>query len=221
MNLKAKQRSDSGDPSGPILAELLIKVRFALITVATLVSIPSFAMGRPTSRAVESPSDPALECFEIRESTVVSYRGNLSHCRKDVVIPNSITEIGEYALSYAGLTSVVIPNSVTKIGSHAFWSNQLTSIVIPNSVTEIGSFAFWNNQLNSIEIPNSVTEIGECAFWSNRLTSVRISAYVREIGPHAFTDNELRSVNIPSTLTRIGERAFDSDVEIRVHGQLQ
>ena len=39
----------------------------------------------------------------------------------DLIIPNSVTSIGEHAFEYCiGLTSVTIPNSVTSIGSHAF-----------------------------------------------------------------------------------------------------
>ena len=63
---------------------------------------------------------------------------------KDLVIPNNITQIKDYAFySCTGLTSVTIPNSVTKIGDHAFSECYgLTSVSIPNSVTEIGSDAF-------------------------------------------------------------------------------
>lgn len=42
----------------------------------------------------------------------------------------------------SNLTSVVIPNSVTSIGEYAFASSGLTSITIPNSVISIGSAAF-------------------------------------------------------------------------------
>ena len=65
---------------------------------------------------------------------------------KDLVIPNNVTSIGDYAFSgFSGLTSVTIPNSVTSIGSSAFSEcSGLTSVTIPNSVTSIGEGAFSN-----------------------------------------------------------------------------
>ena len=44
--------------------------------------------------------------------------------RKDifsVVIPNSVTEIGDFAFDNSGLSIVVIPDSVRKIGNYAFF----------------------------------------------------------------------------------------------------
>ena len=63
---------------------------------------------------------------------------------KDLVIPNVITKIKDYAFyGCRGLTSVTIPNSVTSIGFEAFYyCKGLTSITIPNSVTSIGDEAF-------------------------------------------------------------------------------
>ncbi|MCQ2298981.1 MAG: leucine-rich repeat domain-containing protein, partial [Bacteroidales bacterium] len=107
-----------------------------------------------------------------------------------IEIPNSVTEIGEYAFyDCKGLTSVEIPDSVTEIGKGAFSRSGLTSIEIPNSVTEIGEHAFSGcERLTSIEIPNSVTEIGECAFsWCKGLTSIEIPNSVTKIGARAFS----------------------------------
>lgn len=85
----------------------------------------------------------------------------------NVVIPDSVTEIGEEAFKdCTGLTSVVLPKSVKKIGYGAFeYCTNLTTIDIPDSVTEIGEKAFRGcTGLTTIDIPDSVTEIGRDAF---------------------------------------------------------
>ena len=65
---------------------------------------------------------------------------------KDLVIPNSVTSIGEWAFyECSRLTSVTIPNNVKSIGDDAFYNcSRLTSVTIGNGVTWIGDNAFAN-----------------------------------------------------------------------------
>ena len=64
----------------------------------------------------------------------------------DLVIPEGVTRIGDWAFYYcSGLTSVTIPSGVVTIGSNAFYScSGLTSVTIPENVTGIGDWAFYN-----------------------------------------------------------------------------
>ncbi len=146
---------------------------------------------------------------------------------KDLVIPDDITEIKNFAfVGYTGLTSVTIPNSVTSIGSSAFYGcTGLTSVTIGNSVTSIGSSAFYRcSGLTSVTIGNSVTSIGEEAFYGcTGLTEVNISdlstwckidfvsinANPLSYGAKLILNgNETTNLVIPNDITQIKNYAF-------------
>ncbi|MDE5771140.1 MAG: leucine-rich repeat protein [Ruminococcus sp.] len=134
-------------------------------------------------------------------------------CSDDVVIPDGVTSIEDYAFSdCSSLTSVTIPDSVTSIGAAAFDDcSNLTSVTIPDSVTSIGINAFNRcSSLTSVTIPDSVTSIGSGAFLGcSNLTSVTIPDGVTSIGGSTFYNcSNLTSVTIPDSVTSIGGRAF-------------
>ena len=111
------------------------------------------------------------------------------------------------------ITDLIIPEGVKQIKDYAFYFCVLTSVTISNSVTSIGESAFQScTALRSVTIPNSVTSIGNCAFWGCvGLTSVTISKSVTSIGEDAFRGCiSLTSVTIPKSVTSIGQRAFYS-----------
>ena len=61
---------------------------------------------------------------------------------------------------------VVIPDTVTEIGDYAFVNNsEITELEIPGSVKRIGSYAFANCvNLRSVKIENGVKELGNACF---------------------------------------------------------
>ena len=132
---------------------------------------------------------------------------------KDLVIPNSVTSISNFAFSgCSGLTSVSIPNSVMSIGNYAFYKcSGLTFVIIPNSVTSIGNSAFHScSGLTSVTIPNGLTSIDDYAFsHCSGLTFVTIPNSVTSIGIGAFNGCiGLTSFSIPNSVTTIGSWAF-------------
>ncbi len=142
------------------------------------------------------------------DATKTKLCGCSSAVTGEIVIPNSVTTIGDRAFyNCSGLTSPVynancfaymppsyqgaytIPNGIKQIAGGAFSRcSGLTSVTIPNSVTTIGDYAFYYcTALTSVTIPNSVTTIGYFAFYyCTALTSVTIGNSVRVIGASAF-----------------------------------
>ena len=184
-------------------ARFCVSCEKALSTVPTTVSPP--VKPKPTPQPIPSP----LTDFEIEDGVLKNYIGNA----EQVVIPNSVTSIGDGAFSGCdSLAEIVIPNSVTSIGNGAFYyCGSLAEIVIPNSVTSIGDSAFSGcKSLVDIVIPNSVTSIGEWVFYDCKsLVDIVIPNSVTSIGNWAFWGcGSLVEIVIPNSVTSIGDYAF-------------
>ncbi len=106
------------------------------------------------------------------------------------------------------LTDVVIPDSVTIIGERAFFGNLLRTLFIGSNVQEIREEAFYGNKLQLVSIPNSVNIIEDKAFYGNPLVLLSIGSNVQKIGEEAFWENNLLSVKIPNSVNTIGNKAF-------------
>ena len=123
------------------------------------------------------------------------------HFLKNLVIPDSVTNIGDYAFwGCTSLKSLVIPDSVTSIGNEAFSGcRSLRCVVISDGVTSIGNYAFWGcKSLKSLVIPDSVTHIGNGAFnGCESLKSLVIPASVGNIigNPFSGWNGELKCLS--------------------------
>ena len=143
------------------------------------------------------------------------YKSNITG---NLIIPNSATEIGDYAFSgCTGFTGdLTILNSVTTIGNYAFenCSGFTGILIIPNSVTTIGNDAFYNctGFTGDLTIPNSVTSIGESAFsgCTGFTGDLTILNSVTTIGKYAFfgCTGFTGNLTIPNSVTTIGNLAF-------------
>lgn len=179
--------------------------------------------------------------FRGAEANPVYYSKNLfinDEEVKDLVIPNSVLSINNYAfINCKSITSVDIPNSVTEIGMSAFFGcESLTSIVLPKSIQSVGKDVFSGcSLLESITVPSHLylSTSSSTHYFSNcfRLKKITIAADLIEDYCNSTTNDNLYNVLsqdglvqcerhlvingeevtnlvIPNTIQKLGERVF-------------
>ncbi len=148
-----------------------------------------------------------------------------------IVIPKSVTKIGNYAFAYSSIKNVTIEGTpefgtnvfrdskvekvdfndeTTTLGTYMFLNcANLKTITLPSKLTAISYSCFQNSGLESITIPATVEEISTYAFSGCKgITQIEIPASVKEIGNSAFRESGLLSVVVPATVEEIGSSVF-------------
>ena len=141
---------------------------------------------------------------------------NCKNLTGDLVIPNSVKEIG--ILAFADCTglngTLTLSNKLEKILGSAFYNSGFTgTLKLPNSLTNIGSSAFQNcKYFTSLELSNALSVIPRSAFRGcvGLSGSLVIPNSVTEIGEYAFSGctGFKGSLTLPSSVTTIGTSAF-------------
>ena len=145
---------------------------------------------------------------------------------KDLVIPNSVTSIGDGAFGEcSGLTSVTIPNSVTSIGESAFSGcSGLTSVNISCEVID----TWFSDQsaltsLTEITLGEGVKIVKENAFKGyTNIKTIDIGSTVTSIEARAFsgsdklTDLTCRATNVPQTDRTAFENSYPNYATLHV-----
>ncbi|MFI3165571.1 MAG: leucine-rich repeat domain-containing protein [Bacillota bacterium] len=144
--------------------------------------------------------------FIIEDGVLVEYTGEGG----DVIIPDSVTAIGDRAfLTNGTITSVTIPDSCTKIYNYAFSNCRSLTQVDLGGVQSVADYAFTNcSSLENIDLKN-VSVIGEGAFSScSSLKSVEFCDELYLINTKTFSEcSSLENVDF-NNVTQINDNAF-------------
>ncbi len=152
----------------------------------------------------------------------------------EIVIPESITAIGDYQFRKFKILSVTIPNNITKIGEQAFDEcDALKEITFAENIhlTNIGGRAFSGcDNLKNVYYGGTIEDWCGITFgnayanpmcyavnffmkqsgdWQKVTGKIDIPESIETIGYYQFCDfDNITSVTIPSTVTGIDARAF-------------
>ena len=155
----------------------------------------------------------------------------------ELVIPEGVEEIADYALAGLGtLNKVTLPSTLKRIGNHAFEKciglkevivqgktmeeigeaafsgcSELKKITVPNGVTVIGNTTFEDcAKLETVTLPKEgIVLIGDRAFANCKaLQSFRFNQGLETIGTEAFAGCGIKDVQLPNSVKTIGEKAF-------------
>ncbi len=101
----------------------------------------------------------------------------------DLVIPSSITDLGNFAFQGGNFNSVTLPEGMSSISAGAFQYSTMSEIYVPDSVTTIYAYAFNGCSNLRVLVINNLTDVGSYAVGS-------VSKIYSEYMPTGFNDSD-------------------------------
>ncbi len=139
----------------------------------------------------------------------------------NVVLPDGLTSIGQYAFRGTQLLEIDIPSTVTTIGQYAFAGTTVQSVNFKDDskLASIGYSAFKDcTSLEQFIMPNTVTSLGLSMYYGNdcstffgcsKLKKLHFSDALTTLGQYVCYDcSNLQEVHLPASLQSIGSYAF-------------
>ena len=131
----------------------------------------------------------------------------------ELTLSDSLVAIGEYAFYECGFTGqLVLPQTLTRIGERAFTKTTFSGqLILPEKLNYIGGLAFYHcNFTGDLIIPDGVTIINYDTFAGNSFTgTLTLPKKLKEIGNESFYECGFTGeLVLPDGLTSIGVCAF-------------
>ena len=124
-----------------------------------------------------------------------------------LVIPSTVSWIGEHGFYGAGFKRIILPDDLKIINDYSFTGRCLEEITLPRTLTEIGDYAFEStSSLEGIEFPEGLENIGIGAFRQSGLKSVAVRLKIERLDDDVFSYcDSLRQVVIGEDVFSIKE----------------
>jgi hypothetical protein len=137
-----------------------------------------------------------------------------------VEVPVTVTSIVDAFANNVNIEEVILPNTVTSIGDYAFSGCiNLETVILPVSVTSITEYVFKDcRSLQKIEIPEKVTYVGNGVFQGcSQIKQILLPNGIKSIGYRTFAEcSALELVSVPATVETINKAAFEASPSINL-----
>lgn len=128
----------------------------------------------------------------------------------ELVIPEGVTSIGDYAFFGTNFRSVTIPDSVASIGYAAFSGSAIERLVLNAALIDYSAFSNCTS-LTSVTFKDGVHYISGSAFEDcTALSSVTFGNGLLSVGDEAFRHTAVKNITLPASLRSIESTAFYS-----------
>lgn len=128
----------------------------------------------------------------------------------ELIIPEGVTSIGNYAFCGTSFRSVTIPDSVANIGHAAFSGSAIERLVLNAALIDDSAFSNCTS-LTSVTFKDGVRYINDSAFEDcTALSSVTFGNGLLYVGDEAFCNTAVKNITLPTSLRSIESTAFYS-----------
>ena len=123
--------------------------------------------------------------------------------------------VGKYAFQYVAATDVVLPATMTIVGDYAFINSSLTNVTFEegSKLLSLGDQVFQGTKLVAIDMPAGLEKMGDSTFFGcESLKTVTFGEGLVSIGDSTFSSCvSLESVAFPASLKTMGKETFFYD----------
>lgn len=129
----------------------------------------------------------------------------------EVVLPNELEEIGEYAFADSYIENITFPLSLRTIGQCAFYNSMIKEAILPCEMSSLGYSLFSNCKLLAkVDYPDNLTYTPSNGFNScNNLTEILLPDNIQTIRYNTFTGCKRLNMRMPSDIKEIQYDAFN------------
>lgn len=128
----------------------------------TVTALGEYAFSPDANRILQAQRAARAAIVKITLPDTITEIGEFAFCKcgslSEINLPKGLTEISKGMLELTALTSVVIGGNIKRIGRGAFyWCNKLETVIIGEGVEELDKAVFYNcGALKTVELPRSV-----------------------------------------------------------------